>query len=223
VKSRTVRALGVLLLYPSDELRDALPEIEETLGAEADLSPATRADLGRLLDALRTMSPLDAEEVYVSLFDRGTRCSLHLLEHVHGDARERGAAMAALRDSYLGHGFEPVDDELPDHLPLVCEFASLVPEREARALLADAAPPLATLEARLAARASAYAAVPRALLELAGERIDRGLVAAARAAAAAESGPADDLEAIDSLWEEPEVSFGSCPSSAASLGRERLR
>ncbi len=57
------------------------------------------AELGRL-------DPLEAQERYVTLFDRNRSLSLHLYEHVHGESRDRGQAMVQLREVYHLHGLE---------------------------------------------------------------------------------------------------------------------
>jgi nitrate reductase molybdenum cofactor assembly chaperone NarJ/NarW len=48
--------------------------------------------------------------------------------HTFGDRRQRGMALLALKQRYRAAGFEVGDAELPDYLPLVLEFAALVPE-----------------------------------------------------------------------------------------------
>jgi nitrate reductase molybdenum cofactor assembly chaperone len=48
----------------------------------------------------------DAQERYVSLFDRTRTLSLHLFEHVHGESRDRGQAMVDLGQMYERQGFE---------------------------------------------------------------------------------------------------------------------
>ena len=50
------------------------------------------------------------------------------------------------------HGLEMTRSELPDFLPLFLEFLSLLPDTEARALLAEPAAILRALADRLAAR-----------------------------------------------------------------------
>ncbi|MET5021328.1 nitrate reductase molybdenum cofactor assembly chaperone, partial [Burkholderia pseudomallei] len=71
------------------------------------------------------------------LFDRGRSTSLHLFEHVHGDSRDRGPAMIDLAQTYEKAGLHLGPAELPDYLPVVLEFASTQPPKEARAFLAE--------------------------------------------------------------------------------------
>jgi len=201
---RTFKALGVLLLYPSEDLRAALAEVEGVLDAEAVLTPATRAAVGGLVRELATADPLDLEEAYVSLFDRGSSLSLHLFQHAYGDARERGAAMVALRETYARHGLLSANGELPDYVPVLCEFLAEVPLDVGRPVLVDAAPVLRLLHRRLTERGSAYAAVFGALLELAGETV--------AVAPGPEPQPLDweaELAALDAEWREEPVTFGA--------------
>ena len=122
------------------------------------------------MDTLRRADPLETEADYVELFDRGRATSLHLFEHVHGDSRDRGPAMIDLGQTYEKAGLFLAPRELPDYLPVVLEFVSTQPPREARAFLGEIAHILNALFGALRKRDSAYASVLGALLELAGEK-----------------------------------------------------
>ena len=164
------RAFSALLSYPSGELRQALPEIADIVRASPLVSPRERDGLLDLIDELGRRDLLEAEERYVDLFDRGRALSLHLFEHLHGESRDRGEAMVDLRRVYESAGFELSASELPDYLPVLLEYLSCRDMAEARAMLADCAHILATIARSLIARRSRYAAVPQALLVIAGER-----------------------------------------------------
>ncbi len=193
--ARTLRALARLLGYPDAALRAHLGDLREALHAEHALSAPRLAELDALVAALQRGTPLDVESTYVDLFDRGRATSLHLFEHVHGDSRERGPAMIDLAQTYERAGLYLAEGELPDHLPVVLEFASTQPPREAREFLGEMAHILNALFNALQERGSAYAAVPGALLELAGEK--------AQAVAVAPDAP------LDADWEEP-AAFDGC-------------
>src|SRR5262249_21347796 len=137
------------------------------LAAEGLLSATQRMSLSGLLTDLTTHDIYDLQERYVALFDRGRATSLHLFEHVHGESRDRGQAMADLLALYGEHGLEFAANELPDYLPLFLEFLSLLPRAEARSLLAEPAAILRALADRLARRDAGYAAVLGVLAELA--------------------------------------------------------
>jgi nitrate reductase delta subunit len=123
-----------------------------------------------LLGELGDGSLLTIEERYVDLFDRGRALSLHLFEHLHGESRDRGAAMVELKRLYTAAGFELSARELPDFLPVVLEYLSCRDLAEARDLLADCAHILTSIARSLMARRSRYVAVPQALLVIAGEK-----------------------------------------------------
>ena len=134
---KTFKALGALLLYPSEELRGSLAEISEAIEKEALIGAPERALIHILIQRLTTGDIYELQEDYTGLFDRARSLSLHLYEHVHGEARERGQAMVRLQTVYKLHGFSHVSSELPDFLPLFCEFLSVIPEHAARSLLGD--------------------------------------------------------------------------------------
>ena len=195
---RTLRVLARLLGYPDAELRAHLPLLREALHAEAAL-PATRlAELDALMAQLARADALDAEGDYVQLFDSGRRTSLHLFEHVHGDSRERGPAMIDLAQTYEKAGLYLAAGEMPDYLPVVLEFASTQPAREAAGFLAEIAHLVNAIFAALEQRGSRYASVMGALLDLAGER--------ARAVQLSADEP------LDESWSEP-AAFDGCTSA----------
>ena len=90
---RTLKALALVLSYPTRELQQAMPEIAGVLAADSRLTAAARRALRPLLDDLRDRDIYDLEELYVLLFDRSRTLSLNLFEHVHGESRDRGSAM----------------------------------------------------------------------------------------------------------------------------------
>ena len=212
------RALGALLCYPDAELLASLPDVAAAVAAETAVSRERREALAGLVTHLQESPLLDLQEAYVELFDRTRRLSLHLYEHVHGDARQRGQAMAELADVYRNAGFELASPELPDYLPVLLEFCSVIPPDVRDALLRDAAPLLGLLASRLEHRASRYAAVPSALAELGG------VTGIARdPESESEDLEAPGFEAMDAAWAEQPVEFGlgagpeSCGGSTAPL------
>lgn len=168
-ETSVLRALGALLGYPGPALRAALPEIAEEIEAAALLNGKARADLAALIAALAGAEPMEAEEAYVELFERGRSTSLYLFEHVHGEARDRGAAMIELKELYAAAGLDLAGGELPDYLPVVLEYLSGRDRREARDMLGDCAHILRLIGETLMRRGSRYAAVLDALLAIAGE------------------------------------------------------
>ena len=209
---KTYRALGALLNYPSDEIMAALPEIRAALHDDAVLAPAHLTAIDGLIEHLTGRELLDIQDEYVSLFDRVRSMSLHLYEHLYGEARERGQAMVRLQTLYKFHGFAHVSAELPDYLPLFCEFLSLRPERTARTILSDAAAVIGALSQRAAKRGTPYACVFQSLTSLASKEVDRALLAEIMRGAAADD---DSFDALDRDWEEAPVTFGEGDAAKA--------
>ena len=199
--SKSLRVLALLLGYPDAALRAHLSELQSALHAERALSASRLAELDALIATLARKGVLEAESDYVELFDRGRATSLHLFEHVHGDSRDRGPAMIDLAQTYGKAGMYLAEGEMPDFLPVVLEFTSTQPPREAREFLAEMAHIFNAIFAALQQRGSAYACVLGALLELAGEKASPVEIAAE--------------EAIDAVWQEPVV-FDGCSSKGQS-------
>ena len=199
--STTLRVLARLLGYPDAQLRNDLADMRGALHDERALEPQRLAELDALIDRLERKPALETEAEYVELFDRGRATSLHLFEHVHGDSRDRGPAMIDLAQTYGKAGMYLAEGEMPDFLPVVLEFTSTQPPREAREFLAEMAHIFNAIFAALQQRESPYACVLGALLELAGEKAQPVEIAAE--------------EAIDAIWQEPVV-FDGCSSKGQS-------
>ena len=130
VMDRSLKALSLILSYPTRDLQDAMPEIGAVLASDTRLTAAARRALRPLVDDLRSRDIYELEEQFVMLFDRSRTLSLNLFEHVHGESRDRGGAMVSLLETYRTGGFEPATSELPDHLPVLLEFLSTRPAAE---------------------------------------------------------------------------------------------
>ncbi len=195
--SRTLRALARLLDYPDANLRTHLPALRDVLHAEGALSPPRLAELDALVDSILRQDALDAESDYVQLFDSGRTTALHLFEHVHGDSRERGPAMIDLAQTYEKAGLYLAEGQMPDYLPVMLEFTSTQPPREARAFLSEMAHLFNVIFNALQKRQSRYAGILGALLELAGETPKAVQIIAD--------------EPIDESWAEPQA-FDGCSS-----------
>ncbi|MEZ5771177.1 MAG: nitrate reductase molybdenum cofactor assembly chaperone [Defluviimonas denitrificans] len=219
LKDRTLKALSLLLSYPTRDLQRAMPEIGGVLAAETRLTAVARRDLRPLVEALAGGDIYELEEQYVMLFDRSRTLSLNLFEHVHGESRDRGGAMVSLVETYREGGFDPATSELPDHLPVLLEFLATRPVAEAREVLADAAHIFEVLRERLLRRDSAYAAVFAALTQLAGGMADAEIVQDLLDQPEADP---NDLEALDAVWEESEVRFGPDPNAGCPQVRDML-
>jgi len=216
---RTFKAFSLILSYPTSELQAAMPEISAVILSDSRLTTACRRSVGQLMDRLASGDIYELQEAFVSLFDRSRTLSLNLFEHVHGEGRDRGGAMVSLVETYRDAGFDPATSELPDHLPVLLEFLSMRPFAEAQDVLADAAHIFAALIERLERRESEYGAVFAALLQLSGQKADT--TAVAELLEQPEDDP-NDLEALDKVWEESEVTFGPDPNAGCPQVRDML-
>lgn len=191
----SLRALAMLLGYPSAELRTNLPKLIEAIEAEAVVPAERRQELKALAAELTRLDPMEVESRYVETFDRGRATSLHLFEHVHGDSRDRGPAMVDLAQTYEKAGLLLGPDELPDHLCVVLEFASTQPPQLAADFLGEMEHILTAIFSALLKRGSPYAAVLAAVLELAGQKV--------------QAVPIEADEPMDESWVEP-MAFDGC-------------
>lgn len=213
------RALGLMLGYPTEDQRALIPAILQSVQSEDRIPGPIRRSLARLGERLTEADTYELQEDYVQTFDRTRTLSLNLYEHVHGESRDRGQAMANLVELYGQHGLEMASQELPDHLPVFLDFLSVVPDEQAASLLGEAAHVLEALAERLHKRSSPYRAVFGALVALSDAAPDSEAVAALMREP--EEDP-DDLSALDRAWEETAVTFGpstdeGCPKAEAML------
>jgi nitrate reductase delta subunit len=120
-----LKLISLLLQYPQAEV------VEAVAGLHLDqVGPASRKQRTRIAAFLEWWQarPLgELQRDYVERFELSKRCALHLTYHVHGDSRQRGLALLRLRQAYAEAGMEPDEGELPDFLPMMLEFAALVP------------------------------------------------------------------------------------------------
>lgn len=131
-RALTHRMAALLLAYPDERLLADLPLLRK---AATELPDSPRADLLGVIEWLAATPAPELAERYVETFDLRRRSCLHLTYYAHGDTRNRGAALLAFSNAYRRAGFTLAEDELPDHLCVVLEFASTVdPDSGARLL-----------------------------------------------------------------------------------------
>jgi len=214
----TYRALALMLSYPTADIQAAAPAAIDAIRSEGLVPEPIVRSLEKLAGMLEHDDLYALQEGFVQLFDRTRSLSLNLYEHIHGESRDRGQAMAALVELYASYGLELSAKELPDHLPVFLDFLSTLPDAEAASLLGEGAHVLAALTERLHKRDSPYRAVFGALSNLADAAPDTDAVAALMQEP--DEDP-DDLEALDKSWEETAVSFGpgevGCPKADSML------
>jgi len=201
---QTIKALGALLLYPDEAIIEALDELQQVIEKETLLSPEQTAAVVHCISEMRLQELLDLQEEYVQLFDNSPKHALYLFQHLYGDSPDRGPAMADLIEMYKDHGYQPVANELPDYLPLYCEFTAQFPEPEARALLGRALPVLELVAQRLEQKDNPYAAVLSALSSLAiADEETEAVVQLLKV----QTRNSKTEQTLDEAWQEQPVSF----------------
>jgi len=204
------KACSILLQYPTEATFGALDDIE----AIARALPARRggAALRRGVAWWRATPLTEVATRYVETFDFDRRASLYLTYYAHGDTRDRGSALLALRASYRDAGFETSGEELPDYLPLMLELAALS-DLGVRALGANRIA-LEALHSTLRANASPYADVVDAVRRQLPRTTRRVLDAARRVV---RDGPPVEQVGLEP-FAPPEVVSGCEPATSTELG-----
>ena len=151
------KAASVCLGYPDDAFPARLKLVRDAVDAEPFRAFAAYA---------ASQDPYDLAAEYVETFDQRNRASLYLTWWTAGDTRNRGDEIIRFLRAYREAGFEYGGEELPDHLPVVLDFAACGGERAAEigtALLAEHRGALEKLRDHLARRSPDAYPCPTAL------------------------------------------------------------
>jgi nitrate reductase delta subunit len=154
------QAASVLLSYPDDVAADRVEAARALAGALPD--PMAQP-LRRFLGWVDETSILERAAHYVAIFDQRRACSPYLTYYAHGDTRQRGMALLALKQAYRRAGLEISPEELPDHLAVVLEFAAAVDAKAGERLLTKHRAGIEVLRLALTDAGSPYADVLRAV------------------------------------------------------------
>nr|WP_228031589.1 nitrate reductase molybdenum cofactor assembly chaperone [Streptomyces phyllanthi] len=125
------QAQSLLLSYPDEQFARCLALAGRVARTLPD--PVARPLLSFTAHAERT-APADLAAAYVATFDHRKRCCPYLTYYAHGDTRKRGIGLLRLKQTYTAAGWSLGDDELPDHLAVVLEFAATDPAPGVRLL-----------------------------------------------------------------------------------------
>lgn len=154
------QAASLLLGYPDEELLARLPLLRASV---APLPAEFAGPLGRFLDHVETTSLGQQQAEYVETFDLRRRCCLYLTYFTHGDTRKRGMALVQFKHLYSRAGMTLSDEELPDHLAVVLEFAAIGDAVRGERLLREYRPGLELIRLALEERRSPYAVLLQAV------------------------------------------------------------
>jgi nitrate reductase molybdenum cofactor assembly chaperone NarJ/NarW len=125
------QAQSLLLAYPDEQFEQHLALAARVA---ATLPEPVARPLLRFLTHAGQTALADLAAAYVATFDHRKRCCLYLTYYAHGDTRKRGLGLLRLKQTYAADGWRLGDDELPDHLAVVLEFAATDPDTGARLL-----------------------------------------------------------------------------------------
>ncbi len=154
----TYQAAALVLSYPDQGLLASLDTIEAALAGST-----AAGDFADVLGHLRGSDLITLQSFHVQEFDLSRRHALHLSYWTEGDTRRRGEVLARFKRAYRDSGLlVDTGGELPDHLPMVLEFAVHDPERGA-ALLQQWRPSLELLRIGLEEDDLPHAGVLRAI------------------------------------------------------------
>ncbi|HSQ86401.1 MAG TPA: nitrate reductase molybdenum cofactor assembly chaperone, partial [Desulfobacterales bacterium] len=117
-----LKLISHLLQYPDEALLGWLPAYREILNEIDNVS--TRNRYNRILAYFEQTSLIQLQQKYTETFDLNPSNCMNLTYHRWGDTEKRGPALAYLEEIYLKSGFERINSELPDFLPLILEFIS---------------------------------------------------------------------------------------------------
>lgn len=150
------------LVYPEQTFIDRNGEL---VALALTLESKLRDPLLRFLQSSREMPLNKLQEHYVEIFDMRRKCSLFLTSWTHGDTRNRGMALVYFIEIYKRCGLVLSPEELPDHLAVVLEFASLENPHEGDLLLGEHQAPILLIKDALHKSGSIYAGILDAVVE----------------------------------------------------------
>lgn len=160
---RLYRILSNLLEYPNREIMYNLDELIQIINDSFEIKHSEKKSLLEFINWMSKHTTIEIQQLYVKTFDMNPDHSLHLTHHIFGDDKGRGPALIDLQDHFKSEGFEMMQGEIPDYLPLVLEYVSTLDENDAGAFLADAKKIIKILTKNLSKANSPYALLTRIL------------------------------------------------------------
>ncbi|TMN23681.1 nitrate reductase molybdenum cofactor assembly chaperone [Lentibacillus cibarius] len=127
-QERTFLIVGArLLAYPEETFLDELEDIKDEIKTN-NISPDKQQ---KMIDALQAFNHYTIKELqtkYVSTFDLRAKNGLYLTAHELGDSNKRGAALIKLQNIINQAGYERIDEDLSDYIPMLLEFLAVAPD-----------------------------------------------------------------------------------------------
>lgn len=114
--------VSYLLSYPDRQWRKQLDDCA-TFSQHIPHRPIVQ-NIQKFIDYVKQTDEMTWIETYVYTFDFGKKTNLYVTYMSTGEQRERGIELLQLKQLYKSAGFDVTEQELPDYLPLMLEFAS---------------------------------------------------------------------------------------------------
>ncbi|MDN5894223.1 MAG: nitrate reductase molybdenum cofactor assembly chaperone [Nocardioides sp.] len=132
--TRIWQSASILMDYPGEKLFDQLDLLSEVA---ASLPAELGSGLQSTIDHLRAQSLWDSRSDYVDTFDTRRRGCLFLTYFSNGETRKRGLALLRIKQVYTKAGLVLTEDQLPDHLCVVLEFAAATDQQAGLKIILD--------------------------------------------------------------------------------------
>lgn len=116
-----------LLSYPPASMDELKQDIDECIEEEM-FDGVKKKELKKVNNHLFRYTSKMLREIYVSTFDLKEKLSLYLTAHEYGDSPNRGGALITLQKIIKELGYERVNDELADYIPMLLELLAVAPE-----------------------------------------------------------------------------------------------
>lgn len=162
-KKTLLQVSAYLLKYPDEELRSSLEALLEVV---TDINDEMANNLLLpVIDHLQDSAPDELMKSYVLAFDFGKKTNMYVTFAKHGEQRERGPALLDIKQSYQKAGWDMHEEELPDYLPLMLEFAAQAPAHDGLGLLKAHLPSIEAIGEELTKIDSMYKNVLRFVVQ----------------------------------------------------------
>lgn len=115
--------------YPDQQFFEEREELEKYIHNHLSSEKWEKQFIKRA-KPLFALSEKDLRELYVDTFDYKEKTGLYLTSQELGDSRKRGMALIQLQKLIEELGFERIDNELADYIPMLLELLAVVPDNE---------------------------------------------------------------------------------------------
>ncbi len=167
-----IKFVSLMLQYPEEELKNSDWSLRDLNLFSAELAQS----LNTFLRYFKQTPLPKLQENYVRTFDFNEHANLYLTYSKLGDEKERGQALAELKQLYERSGLIIDSKELPDYLPLVLEFIARADSQTGLILMNRFRESVAQLQQALEQAESPYAGLIQGLLLIVDYTISKGVL-----------------------------------------------